>query len=220
MDGMYDAMAALESWEQDEQEVSWEQTESPINYHNITKEDMNNGDGLRVVLWVAGCSHQCPQCQNPQTWNPDNGLPFDEWAQAELWEALNKPWIKGLTFSGGDPLHCANRTYIGELAKQVKERLPEKDIWCYTGYQLSYEDEIFTLTDKLGNAFTYPALSNIDVLCDGPFEYLTRESDLNSEKFVPWVGSSNQRIIDVKETISTGRIIERKYDKSGRYILI
>ena len=220
MDGMYDAMAAAYAEEPIEQDMSWEQIESPINYHNITKEDMNNGDGLRTTLWVAGCSHQCPQCQNPITWNPDNGLPFDEWAQAELWEALSKPWIKGLTLSGGDPLHCANRTYIGQLAKQVKDRLPGKDIWCYTGYVLSYEDETFLLTDKLGNSFAYPAIKNIDVLCDGPFDFATRQADLEAEKFVPWVGSSNQRVIDIKETIQAGCIVTRRYDKSGKYTLI
>ncbi len=219
MDGFYDKLAREAIAEQSE-EYTWEQIAAPINYHNITKEDLLNGDGMRTVLWVAGCSHCCEGCQNPSTWNPDNGIPFDEWAQAEFWSYLKKPWIQGATFSGGDPLHCANRAYIGLLAKQIKEKLPEKDIWCYTGYRLDMEGGEFVLSDKAGNSFTYPALKNFDVLCDGPFEKDTRRADIEAEKFVPWVGSSNQRIIDIQETIRLSRIVERRYDKSGKYTLI
>ena len=75
-----------------------------MRYHNITKDDMLNGDGLRVVLWVAGCSHCCKECQNPITWDPDGGLPFDDEAKAEIFEQLDKSYISGITFSGGDPL--------------------------------------------------------------------------------------------------------------------
>ena len=76
-----------------------------MRYHNITKEDMLNGDGLRTVLWLAGCSHACQGCQNPVTWDVKGGLPFDEAAKEELFEALAPSWISGVTFSGGDPLH-------------------------------------------------------------------------------------------------------------------
>ena len=76
-----------------------------MRYHNITKDDMLNGDGLRVVLWVAGCSHHCKGCQNPITWDPDGGIPFDEAAKQEIFEQLDKDYISGITFSGGDPLH-------------------------------------------------------------------------------------------------------------------
>ena len=78
-----------------------------MRYHNITKDDMKNGDGLRVVLWVAGCPHACPGCHNPITWDIEGGIPFDEEAEAELFSALSKPYISGITFSGGDPLHPA-----------------------------------------------------------------------------------------------------------------
>ena len=80
-----------------------------MRYHNITKDDMLNGDGLRVVLWVAGCAHCCKGCQNPVTWDPDGGLPFDGAARAEIFEQLDKSYISGITFSGGDPLHPSNR---------------------------------------------------------------------------------------------------------------
>ena len=80
-----------------------------MRYHNITKEDMLNGDGIRVVLWVAGCEHHCKNCQNPITWDVAGGIPFDKAAEDELFEALSKPHISGITFSGGDPLHPFNR---------------------------------------------------------------------------------------------------------------
>ena len=105
-----------------------------MNYHNITKDDMLNGDGLRVVLWVAGCTHHCQGCQNPVTWDVAGGLPFDEAAEKELFEALAKPYCSGITFSGGDPLHPFNRDEVFRLAKKIRKELPEKTIWLYTGF--------------------------------------------------------------------------------------
>ena len=81
-----------------------------MRYHNITKDDMLNGDGLRVVLWVAGCNHCCPECQNPVTWDPNGGLPFGEAERKEIFAELDKDYVSGITFSGGDPLHPANIT--------------------------------------------------------------------------------------------------------------
>ena len=106
-----------------------------MRYHNITKDDMLNGDGLRVVLWVAGCGHHCKACQNPITWDPNGGIPFDDAAKAEIFEQLDKDYISGITFSGGDPLYEANRADVTALAKEIKERYPKKDIWVYTGYE-------------------------------------------------------------------------------------
>ena len=83
-----------------------------MRYHNITKDDMNNGDGLRAVLWLAGCDHCCEQCQNPVTWDPNGGLPFDEEAKKELFDILSKDYISGITFSGGDPLFPGNRREV------------------------------------------------------------------------------------------------------------
>ena len=100
-----------------------------MRYHNITKDDMLNGDGLRVVLWVAGCSHCCKDCQNPLTWDPAGGLLFDAAAKEELFEQLDKSYISGITFSGGDPLHSANRLDVHDLMKEIKEKYPDKTIW-------------------------------------------------------------------------------------------
>ena len=105
-----------------------------MRYHNITKDDMNNGDGLRAVLWLAGCDHCCEQCQNPVTWDPNGGLPFDEEAKKELFDILSKDYISGITFSGGDPLFPGNRREVTELAREIKETFPKKTIWLYTGF--------------------------------------------------------------------------------------
>lgn len=96
-----------------------------MRYHNITKDDMLNGDGLRVVLWVAGCGHHCKGCQNPITWDPNGGIPFDDAAKAEIFEQLDKDYISGITFSGGDPLHEANRGCDGS-GKRDQGKISEK----------------------------------------------------------------------------------------------
>lgn len=156
-----------------------------MNYHNITKEDMLNGDGLRVVLWVSGCSHGCRGCHNPITWALNGGLPFDQGAKEEIFAQLDQPYVAGLTLSGGDPLHIANREEIALLVKEVKKAYPEKTIWLYTGFL--WED-IKDLT----------FLSKVDVLIDGGFVEALKDHTLH------WRGSSNQAIIDVQRTLATG----------------
>ena len=153
-----------------------------MRYHNITKDDMLNGDGLRVVLWVAGCSHCCKGCQNPITWDPDGGLLFDDAAKKEIFDLLDKSYISGITFSGGDPLYCSNRLDVRTLVEEIKEKYPNKTIWLYTGY-------------KWEEILHYPMMKNIDVLVDG--EYV---EELRDTKLL-WRGSSNQRVIDVKATL-------------------
>ena len=105
-----------------------------MRYHNITKDDMLNGDGLRVVLWVAGCEHHCPNCQNPVTWDINGGLEFDEAAKKEIFDELEKNYVSGITFSGGDPLHTQNRKDVGALIEEIKEKFPNKTLWIYRGY--------------------------------------------------------------------------------------
>ena len=153
-----------------------------MRYHNITKADMKNGDGLRVVLWVAGCSHCCKGCQNPITWDPNGGLEFDEAAKQEIYEQLDKSYISGITFSGGDPLHSANRTGIRALAAEIKEKYPDKTIWLYTG-------------DSWENIYHYPVMKYVDVLVDGEFRLEELDTKLR------WKGSRNQRVIDVQKTL-------------------
>ena len=97
-----------------------------MRYHNITKDDMLNGDGLRVVLWVAGCGHHCKGCQNPITWDPNGGIPFDDAAKAEIFEQLDKDYISGITFSGGDPLYEANPGGCDGSGKRDQGKISEK----------------------------------------------------------------------------------------------
>ncbi|MGN0170619.1 MAG: anaerobic ribonucleoside-triphosphate reductase activating protein [Lachnospiraceae bacterium] len=159
-----------------------------MRYHNITKDDMNNGDGLRAVLWLSGCDHCCEQCQNPVTWDPNGGLPFDDEAKKELMDLLSRDYISGITFSGGDPLFLGNRPDVTALAKEIRERFPAKTIWMYTGYL--YE-EVKDLE----------VMNYLDVLVDGPFEVEKKDNQLH------WVGSSNQRVIDMNETRRLHRVV-------------
>lgn len=153
-----------------------------MRYHNITKDDMLNGDGLRVVLWVSGCSHCCKDCQNPITWDPAGGLPFDDEAKAEIFEQLDKSYISGITFSGGDPLHAANRLEVRGLMAEIKEKYPQKTIWLYTG-------------DLWENIMHYAIMQYVDVLVDGEFQVEKKDNKLL------WKGSSNQRVIDVQASL-------------------
>lgn len=159
-----------------------------MNYHNITHDDMLNGDGLRVVLWVAGCSHHCKNCQNPITWDPDGGILFDKEAREEIFKQLEKDYIAGITFSGGDPLHEANLKEVTDLAKEIRSRYPKKTIWLYTGY----------LWDEVRE---WEIMEYLDVLVDGKYEEKLRDSKLH------WKGSSNQRIIEVKQSKASRKII-------------
>ena len=151
-----------------------------MNYHGIQKTTFNNGEGIRVALWVAGCNHFCKGCHNPYTWNEKGGQKFDEDAKEELFRALDRTWCDGLTLTGGDPLLPSNRRDITKLAKEVKARFPDKNIWVYTG---SRYEEVKDLE----------LMQYIDVLVDGEF---VEELADPTYKFA---GSTNQRIIKVKE---------------------
>ena len=159
-----------------------------MRYHNITKDDMLNGDGLRAVLWVAGCTHKCKECQNPVTWDPNSGILFDESAKQEIFEQLEKAYISGITFSGGDPLYVQNISEVTKLAKEIKEKYPSKTIWLYTGalWESLQGEEI---------------LNYLDVLVDGEFMIEKKNVALK------WKGSSNQRVIDVQKSLKEKQII-------------
>lgn len=159
-----------------------------MQYHNITKDDMLNGDGLRVVLWVAGCSHGCRECHNPVTWDPEGGIPFDEEARNELFEQLGKDYISGITYSGGDPLYISNREDIAALAKEIRERFPHKTQWLYTGYEWEEIKEL-------------PVIPYLDVLVDGKFDITQKDTQLH------WKGSTNQKVIDVQDSLKKGKIV-------------
>lgn len=160
-----------------------------MNYIKITTADIANGEGVRCTLWTTGCSHHCPGCQNPTTWDPKDGIPFIEETMQELLDELRPNYIRGLTFSGGDPLFIQNRLIVGYICERVREEFGNtKDIWMWTGYE--WDD----IKD-------WDHLHYIDVLVDGP--YIEAERDIS----LPWAGSKNQRVIDVKKSLERGEVV-------------
>ena len=173
-----------------------------MNYHNITYPDMNNGDGLRVVLWLSGCSHHCFNCQNPQTWDVDSGIPFDESAKEELFRELDKDYISGLTLSGGDPLHEANLDGVLDLVNEIRLSFPNKSIWIYSGYQWSeiFNDGVY-LTKNCYGRKRREIVRQCTVMVDG--RYI--DSQRNPSK--KWAGSNNQHVIDIQQSLQKGEIV-------------
>ncbi len=178
-----------------------------MNYIKIDTEDVCNGDGLRVVLWLSGCSHRCYNCQNPQTWDVDSGILFDESAEEELLRELNKDYISGLTLTGGDPLHKTNLDGVLNLVNKIRLLFGDtKTLWIYSGYTF---EEIFhpAITDDLNLERDEllqkrkDIVSLCDVLVDGIYIDELRDVSLS------WRGSSNQRVIDVKKSIIENKIV-------------
>lgn len=162
-----------------------------MNYHKIITDDQLNGDGLRVVLFVSGCNHHCKGCQNPQTWNPNSGQEFTDKDKEKILEMLSEDYISGITLSGGDPLYPANIDCIYDLIKSIRNKYDiTKDIWLYTGYK--FEDIL---------PFFKELLKNIDVLVDGEFI-----EELADKKY-KWAGSTNQRVIDVQQSLNENTVV-------------
>ncbi len=162
-----------------------------MNYLKIESSSLSNGLGWRVVLWVSGCSHKCFNCQNPETWDEKTGKKFTTANRQLIIELLKPDYIKGLTLSGGDPLFEKNRNDILKLVKEIKEIYPNKDIWLYTGYTF---DQIRDLE----------LMKNIDVLIGG--RYIDQQRDVS----LAFIGSDNQKIIDVRQSLKNNEIIELK----------
>ena len=173
-----------------------------MNYHKIEKTSVANGTGIRVVLWVSGCSLHCKGCHNPETWSLNSGKPFDEEAKKELFEALDKPYIQGITFSGGHPLENENVETIYLLIKEIKEKFPMKDVWLYTGFTL---EQIFptVVTDifDINRFYRQTSVLMCDVVVDG--KYMEDLKDIT----LKWKGSSNQRVIDIGKTVRKSKIV-------------
>ena len=181
-----------------------------MNYLQITHEDVCNGDGLRVVLWLSGCSHHCYNCQNPQTWNPNSGISFDESAKQEIFTELSKDYISGITFSGGDPLHENNLDEVLKLVQEIRISFPDKSIWLYTGFEwnsliVKISQPIFPNKDFENTIKIHKKRQEIIKLCnilvDG--EYIDEQKDLT----LRWRGSKNQRVIDVKQSLAQNKMV-------------
>ena len=159
-----------------------------MRYHKITSPDINSGLGFRVTLWLSGCSLHCKFCHNPETHNPLSGKEFTKESLSELLDKLGKPYIKGLTLSGGNPFE-SNHEELLQLIKIVKEKYPTKDIWVFSGYTLEESQEDETLTE---------ILDMVDVLVDGRFEYRERDVSLafrGSRNQVIWEKDSEGKFI-------------------------
>ena len=173
-----------------------------MNYLQIDKSSISDGPGVRVVLWVSGCTLHCKGCHNQESWSFGAGKLFDERAKNKLFNYLNKPYIKGLTISGGHPLENKNVEDVYLLIKEIREKLPTKDIWLYTGYTW---EQIFPTVclDALSvnNMYRKLIVEMCDVVVDGP--YIEEQRDIT----LKFRGSKNQRLIDVKETLKQNKII-------------
>lgn len=169
-----------------------------MNYATIKKLDIANGPGLRVSLFVSGCTHHCKGCFNPEAWDFQYGHPFTEETEKEIFKALEFEHIKGLTLLGGEPFEPANQAVLVPFLRKYKERFPNKDLWCYSGY--NFEQDM--LTGNLGPwEITEEMLSYIDVLVDGEFMLDLKNPNLRFR------GSANQRVIRVQDSLKEDRVV-------------
>ena len=168
-----------------------------MHYGNIKKFDIADGIGVRVSLFVSGCTHHCEGCFQPETWNFDYGKPFTNDTEEEIIDALSPDYIDGLTVLGGEPFEPQNQKVLLPFLKKVKELLPQKTIWAYSGYTF----EELTNNSRARCEFTDEIISMLDVLVDGEFKSELKNISLKFR------GSSNQRVIDVKKTLKEGNIV-------------
>lgn len=169
-----------------------------MNYGEIKKFDIANGEGVRVSLFVSGCTHHCKGCFNAETWNFDYGKPYTSETEDEIIAALDNNFIAGLSLLGGEPFEPDNQRALLPLLRKVKEKFPEKNIWCYTGYLF---DEELKKDSRARCEATDEMLSLMDILVDG--EFIEDLKDIS----LAYKGSSNQRIIDVQKSLQTDKII-------------
>ena len=167
-------------------------------YGEIKKVDIANGEGVRVSLFVSGCTHCCKNCFNEETWDFKFGKPFTAETEDELMEYLRPDYIRGLSLLGGEPFEPANQRVLLPFLRRIRRELPEKDVWCYTGYTL---DKELMGESRAQCEATDEMISLIDVLVDG--EYVDELRNIS----LKFRGSSNQRIIDVKESLKQNKIV-------------
>lgn len=166
-----------------------------MNYATIKNCDIANGPGVRVSLFVSGCTHRCPGCFNEVAWDFDYGEPFTEEVMDSILEMLRPSYIRGLTLLGGEPFEPQNQGPVVELLRRIKAAMPEKSIWAFSGYL--FDKDI--LSGRLGDCSEY--LSYLDVLVDGPFVEAKKNLSLRFR------GSENQRLIDVPASLAAGEIV-------------
>ena len=169
-----------------------------MHYGEIKKCDIANGEGVRVSLFVSGCTHRCPGCFNQATWDFSYGQEYTEETEQEILDALSPGYINGLSLLGGEPFEPQNQEVLVKLLRKVRERYPEKNVWCYSGYL--FDRELLS-ESRARCGYTDEMLSMIDILVDGRFVEKLKDIRL------VFRGSSNQRLIDVKKSLETGDIV-------------
>lgn len=179
-----------------------------MNYADIKYPDIQDGEGIRVSIYVSGCHFHCKECHNPEAWDFNYGKKFTNETIEYIMDLLKKPYVNGLSLLGGEPLEPSNQEGLLPLVKRIKEELPEKNIWCWTGYRFD--------TDILGKMYlqsevTKAFLSYIDILVDGQFELDNKIADL------AFRGSTNQRKIDVQKSLEKGEMVRLKFGDENRY---
>lgn len=175
-----------------------------MNYADIKKIDVANGEGVRVSVFVSGCNHHCKGCFNQCAWDFNYGKEFSEKEEQQIIDYMNHDYISGLSLLGGEPLEPRNQEGLLPLVKKVKEKFPNKNIWCYTGFD--FEKDVLGKMAK-DNETTRELLKYIDVIVDGKFEEDKRDLKLQFR------GSSNQKIVDVKKSLQTGKVIKENQYK-------
>ena len=166
-----------------------------MNYATIKNCDIANGPGVRVSLFVSGCTHRCPGCFNEVAWDFDYGRPFTDEVMDSILEMLRPSYVRGLTLLGGEPFEPQNQGAVVELLRRIRRELPKKSIWAFSGYLFDRD----ILSGRLGDTSEY--LSYLDVLVDGPFVEAKKNLSLRFR------GSENQRIIDVPKSLAAGEVI-------------
>ena len=169
-----------------------------MHYGELKKCDIANGIGVRVTLFVSGCTNRCPDCFQPQTWDFDYGKEFTEDTKAEIFAELDKPFVNGLTVLGGEPFEPENQRVLVPFVRRVRETYPQKTVWAFSGFTL---EELRTEGSHPRCEATDELLSMLDVLVDGRFVEALKDISLRFR------GSSNQRLIDMKKTLASGEIV-------------
>lgn len=169
-----------------------------MHYGELKKCDIANGIGVRVTLFVSGCTNHCPDCFQPQTWDFDYGRAFTDETKAEIFAELDKPFVNGLTVLGGEPFEPRNQRELLPLLREIREKYPHKTIWCFTGFRL--DDELLTDGSYPRCEVTDELLACINVLVDGRFVKELKDISLQFR------GSRNQRVIDMDRTREAGEI--------------
>lgn len=168
-----------------------------MNYGEIKNVDIANGEGIRVSLFVSGCTHHCKNCFNKETWDFNFGKPFTKEVEDSIIEMLSSDYIDGLSLLGGEPFEPQNQRVLLPFLKRIRKELPDKSVWCYTGYL--FDDELLS-ESRARCECTDEMLSLIDVLVDGEFVQELHNITL------AFRGSENQRVIDVQKSLETGEV--------------